>query len=89
MIGVAIGLIITIVIGVIIVGQLFATGIGPTQSDNENKAGYGTAAAVSAYKNVQTLSWAAFGLFALSIIILAAVVILGMVRSGIGGTGGV
>lgn len=89
MVGVAIGLIITVVIGVIVVSQLFSIGIGPTQSDDENAAGYGTAAAVQAYRNVQTLAWAAIALLALSIIVLAAVVILGMVRSGIGGAGGV
>lgn len=89
MMGVAAGMIITMVVVVIVISQLFAIGIGPTQSDNENRADYGTPAAVAAFANVQMMSWAAISLLMLSIIILAAVVILGMIRSGIGGAGGV
>jgi len=89
MVGVAVTLIITLVIGIVVVNQLFIAGIGPTQSDNENVAGYGSADAVAAYSNVRTLAWAGIGLMALSIIVLAAVTILGIVRSGLGGAGGV
>jgi len=76
-------LIISLVVAIIVVYQLFISGAGPT--DNENAANY-DANALAAFNNVVTLSWAGIGLMAVAIIILAASVILGVVR-GFGGRG--
>jgi len=76
-------LIISLVVAIIVVYQLFISGAGPT--DNENDANYDSAAR-AAYDNVVTLSWAGIGLMAVAIIIIAASVILGVVR-GFGGAG--
>jgi len=76
-------LIISLVVAIIVVYQLFISGAGPT--DNASDADY-DAAARAAYDNVVTLSWAGIGLMAVAIIIIAASVILGVVR-GFGGAG--
>lgn len=100
-------LIISLVVAVIVVYQLFISGAGPTDyayldengdeiywadidnTDNENtwssNADY-DASARSIYDNIVTMSWAGIGLMAVAIIILAASVILGVVR-GFGGAG--
>jgi len=105
-------LIISLVVAIIVIYQLFISGAGPTTHpyihDNEdNTTTYGVAcdagdidnidntdswrnnpyydaAALGAFNNVVTLSWAGIGLMAVAIIILAASVILGVVR-GFGG----
>lgn len=69
------GLIISIVVVVIVVSQLFGAGIGPT----ENQAGYTT------YVNLQTITWAGLALLSIAIIVMAASVILGLFRGGRGG----
>lgn len=76
-------LIISLVVAIIVVYQLFISGAGPT--DNASDPDY-DADAYAAYSNVVTLSWAGIGLMAVAIIILAASVILGVVR-GFGGGG--
>jgi len=76
-------LIISLVVAIIVVYQLFISGAGPT--DNSSAANY-DADARAAFDNVVTLSWAGIGLMAVAIIILAASVILGVVR-GFGGAG--
>lgn len=79
-------LIISLVVAIIIVYQLGIAGVGPT--DNTSDPDY-DADALDAYNNVVTLSWAGIGLMAVAIIILAASVILGVVRgfSGAGARG--
>ena len=89
MVGTSLTLIISLIIGIIILNQLFISGAAPTQSDNENAEGYGTADAVSAADKTKSFAWVGIGLMALAIIILAAVTILGIVRGGLGGAGGV
>jgi len=102
MVGVALTLIITLVIGIVVVNQLFLAGIGPTDNqgswENADNHSQGTgwtanpnydADALAAYHNLQTLSWAGIGLMALAIIVLAAATILGIVRSGLGGVGNI
>lgn len=79
-------LIISLLVGIIIIYQLFISGVAPT--DNVSDPDY-DADARAAWENVQTLSWAGIGLMAVAIIILAASVILRIVRGGMGGTGGV
>ena len=76
-------LIISLVIAVIVVYQLFIAGVGPT--DNTSDPDY-DADALDAYNRVIMLAWAGIGLMAVAIIILAASVILGVVR-GFGGGG--
>jgi hypothetical protein len=76
-------LIISLVVAIIIVYQLVIAGVGPT--DNENAADY-DADALNAYNNTIAIAWAGIGLMAVAIIILAASVILGVVR-GFGGGG--
>lgn len=76
-------LIISLVVAVIVVYQLFIAGVGPT--DNVSDDDY-DADALAAYQRVVTLAWAGIGLMAVAIIILAASVILGVVR-GFGGGG--
>lgn len=100
-------LIISLVVAVIVVYQLFIAGVGPTDyayldengdeiywadidnTDNTDSwsanADY-DADARAAYDRVVTLAWAGIGLMAVAIIILAASVILGVVR-GFGGAG--
>lgn len=98
-------LIISLVVAIIVVYQLFISGAGPTkypyQDENGEKSLTYDAAenkydnpnydadALDAYNNVVTLSWAGIGLMAVSIIILAASVILGVVRGFGGGRVGV
>ena len=76
-------LIISLLVAVIIVYQLFIAGVGPT--DNASDPDY-DADALAAWNNTRNLAWAGIGLMAVSIIILAASVILGVVR-GFGGAG--
>ncbi len=70
-------LIISLVVAIIIVYQLGIAGVGPT--DNADDPNY-DADARDAYDRTVTLSWAGIGLMAVAIIILAASVILGVVR---------
>jgi heme/copper-type cytochrome/quinol oxidase subunit 2 len=79
-------LIISLLVAVIVVYQLFIARVGPT--DNRAHPDF-CADALEAYNNVVTLSWAGIGLMAVSIIILAASVIIGVVRGFGGGPGGV
>ena len=76
-------LIISLIVAIIIIYQLGIAGIGPT--DNENDPNY-DADALAAYNRTVTLSWAGIALMGVAIIILAASVILGVVR-GFGGGG--
>ena len=78
-------LIISLIVAIIIVYQLGIAGIGPT--DNASDPNY-DADALAAYNNVVTLAWAGIALMAVAIIILAASVILSVVR-GFGGERGV
>jgi hypothetical protein len=83
---VQIELIVTLLVAIIVVYQLFISGVGPT--DNASSADY-DASARSAWENVQTISWAGIGLMAVAVIILAAAVILQIIRGGFGGGRGV
>lgn len=74
-------LIISLIVAIIIVYQLAISGVGPT--DNVSDSDY-DADAVNAYNSVITMAWAGIGLMAVAIIILAASVILGVIR-GFGG----
>jgi len=78
-------LIISLLVAVTIIYQLFIAGVGPT--DNENSPDY-DADALDAWNNTRNLAWAGIGLMAVAIIILAASVILSVVR-GFGGSRGV
>jgi len=78
-------LVVGLMVAIIIVYQLFVAGVGPT--DNVNDPNY-DADAYNAWNNVQTLAWAGIALMALVIIILAASVILQVVR-GFSGPRGV
>lgn len=77
-------MVITLVIGIIVLYQLFISGVGPTDNTEDNNY---DADAWTAYENTRNLAWAAIGLMALGVIVIAAVTILGFVRAGIGGTG--
>jgi len=103
-------LIISLLIAVVIVHQMFIAGTGPTpypylengepsmdatwdHDDNENTAEVPTdpnpdydADALQTWNNTRNLAWAGIGLMAIAIIILAASVILSVVR-GFGGRG--
>lgn len=70
-------LIISLIVAVIVVYQLFIAGVGPT--DNVDDPNYDEGA-LNAYDRVVTLSWAGIGLMAVGIIITAAALILGVVR---------
>ena len=70
-------LIITLIVAIIIVYQLGIAGIAPT--DNADDPNYDKAAR-DAYDRTVTLSWAGIGLMAVAIIVLAASVILAIVR---------
>ncbi len=77
-------LIVSLLVAVIIVHQIFIARVGPTENTadpNYDKE------ALDAYNNVRNLAWAGIGLMAISIIILAASVILGVVRGFGGGRG--
>ena len=74
-------LIITLIVAIIIVYQLGIAGIAPT--DNTEDPNYDKAAR-DAYDRTVTLAWAGIGLMAVAIIILAASVILSIVRGGEG-----
>jgi len=76
-------LIITLIIAIIIVHQLGVAGVAPT--DNENDPNYDKDA-LDAYNRTRSLAWAGIGLMALAIIVLAASVILTIVK-GVGGGG--
>lgn len=76
-------LIIALVVAVIVVYQLFIAGAGPTDCTTDDDY---DADALAAYNNVIALSWAGIGLMSVAIIILAASVILGVIR-GFGGAG--
>jgi hypothetical protein len=88
MVGVMISLIVTLLIGVIVINQLFLSGAAPYQSDNKDAPGYGTPEAVAAANQTKMYAWVGIGLMALGVIILAAVTILTIVRGGLGGVGG-
>ncbi len=75
-------LIVSLMVAIIVVYQLFISGVGPT--DNENASTY-NAEALAAWNNVQLLSWAGIGLMAVVIIILAAAVLMQVIRGGFGG----
>lgn len=74
-------LIITLIVAIIIVYQLGIAGVAPT--DNTSDPDYDKSAR-DAYDRTVTMAWAGIGLMALAIIVLAASVILAIVR----GTGG-
>ena len=76
-VGAQLTLIITLIVAIIIVYQLGVAGIAPT--DNADDPNYDKAA-LDAYNRVLTLSWIGIGLMAISIIVLAASVIIAIVR---------
>jgi hypothetical protein len=88
-VGLQVSLIVTLLISVVIIYQLGVANIGPT--DCTQLAGETTpnpaydAIALAQFSNVKTLSWAGIGLMAIAIIVLAASVILSIVRQGMGG----
>lgn len=69
-------LIISLLVGIIIIYQLFIAGIGPTTDENDPNY---DADALNAWNNVRTLAWAGIGLMAIGVIVLAASVILSVV----------
>lgn len=89
-----VSLVVSLMISVIIIYQLGIANIGPTDCtlicndgdhlSNDVNPDY-DADALQGYQNVKTLSWAGLGLMCISIIVLAASVILSIVRSGMGG----
>jgi len=83
-VNVQITLIVSLMVAIIIIYQLFIAGVGPT--DNIDAANYDENA-INAWNNLTTLAWAGIGLLAIVIIIIAASVILQVVR-GFGGNAG-
>lgn len=71
---VAIGMIVALAIGVIVVGYLFTSMPAPT----------GTTA-LATYEQIQSFAWIAITLLSLGLIVFAAMVILSYVRGGRGG----
>ncbi|MEM1590221.1 MAG: hypothetical protein QW175_07375 [Candidatus Bathyarchaeia archaeon] len=76
-VGLVMSVAISLAVGVVVLSQLFHA--VPTPTDNN---------ASTAYSNVQTLTWAGIGLLSVAIIVLAATTIMGIVRGGFGGRGG-
>jgi hypothetical protein len=92
-VGLQVSLIVTLLISVVIIYQIGIANIGPTDCtliDNASGANVVPnpaydAIALAQFSNVKTLSWAGIGLMAIAIIVLAASVILSIVRQGMGG----
>lgn len=77
--GVVMSMIISLVVGIIIINQLFLSAPEPPKYlDNEGTIN----PAWESWQRVQTLGWAAIGLLSVSMIVASAVVIMQMVRSG-------
>ena len=83
-VGVQLSLIVTLMVAIIILYQLYIANVGPTE--NVLSPNY-DATAVQAWQNTRNLAWAGIGLMAIAIIVLAASVILSIVRGF--GRGGV
>ena len=77
-VGLVMSVAISLAVGIVVLSQLYTS--VPTPTDNN---------AASSYQNVQTLTWAGMGLLAVAIIVLAATTIMGIVRGGFGGRGGI
>jgi len=83
-VGIQLSLIVTLMVAIIILYQLYIANVGPTE--NESSPNY-DAEALKAWQNTRNLAWAGIGLMAIAIIVLAASVILSIVRGF--GRGGV
>jgi len=81
-VGIQLSLIVTLMVAIIILYQLYIANVGPT--DNTSDPHY-DASAYNAWQNTRNLAWAGIGLMSVAIIVLAASVILSIVRSFGGG----